>query len=210
MSEWSKEHDWKSCRRKRLEGSNPSRSATFWFMLVPELQVVADDFASRLATGKIDIGVFSEREIKILPKAEDSFPITISVDQAGTYKIEMAGWSSHQTKPDVAAGLACWLLTPYYRVVSVFKSGEKIRTFGEYFTEEGWESFAVIDLNQDVDPDEIRIYTQAVFLDSSFKSYNLKALFDAAGYPQGTLLGEVEYRLVNGEWHPLVPEMPQD
>jgi hypothetical protein len=28
LSEWPKEHDWKSCRRhKRLEGSNPSLSA---------------------------------------------------------------------------------------------------------------------------------------------------------------------------------------
>ena len=27
MSEWSKEHAWKVCIRKRIEGSNPSLSA---------------------------------------------------------------------------------------------------------------------------------------------------------------------------------------
>jgi len=37
---WPKEHDWKSCRRhKRLEGSNPSLSATI-FLARPVGQVV--------------------------------------------------------------------------------------------------------------------------------------------------------------------------
>jgi hypothetical protein len=37
---WPKEHDWKSCRRhKRLEGSNPSLSATI-FLVRPVGQVV--------------------------------------------------------------------------------------------------------------------------------------------------------------------------
>jgi hypothetical protein len=29
MSEWLKEHAWKACMRKRIEGSNPSLSASF-------------------------------------------------------------------------------------------------------------------------------------------------------------------------------------
>ena len=33
---WSKEHDWKSCRRhKRLEGSNPSLSASLISIIRP-------------------------------------------------------------------------------------------------------------------------------------------------------------------------------
>lgn len=31
VSEWLKEHDWKSCIGQPIEGSNPSRSAIFLF-----------------------------------------------------------------------------------------------------------------------------------------------------------------------------------
>ena len=34
MSEWLKEHAWKVCIRKRIEGSNPSLSTNFVFLLV--------------------------------------------------------------------------------------------------------------------------------------------------------------------------------
>ncbi len=33
VSEWSKEHAWKVCIRKRIEGSNPSLSAILWWPL---------------------------------------------------------------------------------------------------------------------------------------------------------------------------------
>ena len=34
MSEWLKEHAWKVCIRERIEGSNPSLSTNFVFILV--------------------------------------------------------------------------------------------------------------------------------------------------------------------------------
>ena len=37
MSEWLKEHAWKVCIRKRIEGSNPSLSTNFWGLVTSYL-----------------------------------------------------------------------------------------------------------------------------------------------------------------------------
>ena len=34
MAEWSKAHAWKVCIRQRIEGSNPSLSATYTFIMM--------------------------------------------------------------------------------------------------------------------------------------------------------------------------------
>ncbi len=181
--------------------------------MIPELELLRENLASRLKTNRIALEELGDDSIKILPKIEDSFPITASYRE-GRYEIEAGMWHGHFEKIEEASAVMCWLLTPYYRVVTSFQKGEPIATWLEIYADDGWngtEFVYFVDPNTIASPaenaDAIKILVQAVFLDSAFASYYPAAHLDQAGYPLGTILGETSYELRNDGWYPVgVPE----
>ena len=207
MSEWPKEHGWKPCRRKRLVGSNPTRSASF--PMIPELIHLCEKLNSRVETQRISLEFPSAFELRVVPVAEDTFPVW-AIFEDSQYHVGAAHWSALFDTVEQACSVICWLLTPYYRIVRSIKAGEDIATWIELYTDQGWEGteynyFKIP--SEDQSPvegaDEIVILQQAVFLDSAFATYYPAAHLDQAGYPVGTILGETRFENQNGEWHPV-------
>lgn len=181
--------------------------------MIAELELLREKLASRLATNRIALEAQSEDAFQILPKVEDGFPITISFRE-GRYEIEAGMWHGHFEKSQEASAVMCWLLTPYYRIVTSYRGGEPIATWLEIYADDGWNGTEFVYF---VDPtglespadnaDMIKILVQAIFLDSAFASYYPAAHLDQAGYPLGTILGETSYERRNDGWYPIgVPE----
>ena len=184
-------------------------------MLVPELQLIHDALESRIRSGKVSVETPSEKELVLVPQVPDSFPISLNFNASDDIEVALEPWHEHMGSAELAANLATWLLTPYYRLVTTYAKGQPIETYTEAYRNEGWEfMLEVCFMNPEEElpePDEIRIRQQAVFLDSNFLTYYPQAELDAAGYPVGTLLGETIYHKRNGDWHPInVPDLPQN
>lgn len=177
--------------------------------MIPELELLCDKLKSRVDSKRISLEFLSESSLKVVPAAQDTFPITVTFEN-GQFEVAAAKWRAEFDQLDQASAAICWLLTPYYRIVRSAKTGSDIATWIEIYTNEGWEGTKYVyfvdssTLESPVeDADEIIIVTQAVFLDSAFPSYYPAAHLDEAGYPVGTILGETTYSNHTGDWAPV-------
>lgn len=183
-------------------------------MLVPDLQLLVDTLGSRIRTGKLAVETLAPNQIKLAPQVPDSFPIMLTHAGPEDIIVSVDPWCEHMNSVQQASSLAIWLLTPYYRLVTSFAAGMPVSAHAEVYQNEGWAPRKEVALqnseSEPLQPDEIRIRHQAVFLDSNYARYYPNAELDQAGCPMGTLLGETVYHLKNGEWHPTnVPEIPE-
>ena len=177
--------------------------------MIPELIPIVEKLKSRTETGRIALEFPTSNELKVVPSAEDTFPIWVIFEDSA-YHVGAAKWCTQFETAEQASTLISWLLTPYYRIIRSSKDGEDFATWIEIYTDQGWEGTefnyftAPGDEESPVDEaDEISILQQAVFLDSAFPTHYPAAHLDQAGYPVGTILGETKYENRNGEWHPV-------
>lgn len=181
--------------------------------MIPELELLRDKLNSRVQTGRIKLDEQSESSFSVVPTVEDSFPINVHYSD-GRYVIEVEPWHGHFEDLQSAGAVVCWLLTPYYRVVTSVGNEKNIATWLEIYADDGWNGTEFVYF---VDPnsiesttdgaDTIKILTQAVFLDSAFTTYYPGAHIDSAGYPLGTIIGQTSYVRRNDGWYPVgVPE----
>ena len=177
--------------------------------MISELVPLVEKLKSRVETKQIALEFPSANELKVVPAAEDTFPIW-AIFEDSMYHVGAAKWCTQFETGEQASTLISWLLTPYYRIISSCKNGEDLATWIEIYTDQGWEGTEFNffgEPNKEESPvegaDEISILQQAVFLDSAFPTHYPAAHLDQAGYPVGTILGETKYENRNGEWHPV-------
>ncbi len=181
--------------------------------MIPELELLRDKLSSRITTGRIKLEEDRSDAFRVVPTIEDSFPLQVSFKD-GNYGVEAGPWHGHFEDFQSASAVVCWLLTPYYRIVTAKQDGNPIASWLEIYADAGWSSTEFVYF---VDPsafespaevaDVITILVQAVFLDSAFTTYYPAAHIDSAGYPLGTILGETSYEKRNDGWYPVgVPD----